>query len=355
MPTSTPASLASLTREYSQRLGVLTSEQLQAALDRFDLGTLVGAQPASQGLFGQNVLLSTTRGRYVLRGCPHTDPQGRDIAQFPREQYFAQRLHEATSVAVPWPYLLEEDHSIFGWAFAIMPRLPGVDCADREVWSGLSAAARQSIARAMGRALARLQALRFPHPGQYDLEAREVVPFPLSHASRVVTRIEQQLEACAEASAASPPADIAWAREQLDGWRAALDVPFEPVFVHHDYSRNNVVVQRSGRGWRVSGVFDLMEAYAGDGEEDLVRTAAELAGLHPGLLAREFVRAYTALRPPRPGFADRFRVHMLHDRLVLWGYGQRNGVWFTPEQRLRRDWLERFLSPDLFGGETFEG
>ncbi len=44
---------SSLTREYSKRLGILTGEQLQAALDRYDLGALGSAEPAQGGLFGQ--------------------------------------------------------------------------------------------------------------------------------------------------------------------------------------------------------------------------------------------------------------------------------------------------------------
>ncbi|MBI2759933.1 MAG: hypothetical protein HYX51_00705, partial [Chloroflexi bacterium] len=46
-------------RQYSERLGVLTPEQLQAALDRFNLGRLLDARPATGGLFGQNVLLTS--------------------------------------------------------------------------------------------------------------------------------------------------------------------------------------------------------------------------------------------------------------------------------------------------------
>lgn len=37
-------------REYSTRLGVISDEQLQAALDRFDLGRFVAAEPIANGL-----------------------------------------------------------------------------------------------------------------------------------------------------------------------------------------------------------------------------------------------------------------------------------------------------------------
>lgn len=69
------------------RLGTLTSDQLQRALDRFGLGRLLSAAPVPFGLFGQNVFVTSSAGDYVLRGCPHYD------WQFPSEQFFARLLH----------------------------------------------------------------------------------------------------------------------------------------------------------------------------------------------------------------------------------------------------------------------
>ena len=73
--------MSNLTREYSQRLGVLTAEQLQAALDRFDLGGLIDARPAPGGLFGQNVLLTSTKGAHAN----------------PRHHYLTARLNRMSS------------------------------------------------------------------------------------------------------------------------------------------------------------------------------------------------------------------------------------------------------------------
>jgi hypothetical protein len=41
------------TRWYSSRLGMLSTRQLQTALDRFQLGTLIAAEPVLLGNFGQ--------------------------------------------------------------------------------------------------------------------------------------------------------------------------------------------------------------------------------------------------------------------------------------------------------------
>lgn len=58
------------TRWYSQRLGMLSTQQLQTALDRFQLGRLIHAEPVPLGNFGQNVFLTSTQGAFVLRGNP---------------------------------------------------------------------------------------------------------------------------------------------------------------------------------------------------------------------------------------------------------------------------------------------
>src|SRR4051812_16361344 len=65
------ANLQSPGRAYSQRLGLLTPRQFQAALMRFGLGDFIDATPVPQGLFGQNVFVTSTQGAYVLRGAPH--------------------------------------------------------------------------------------------------------------------------------------------------------------------------------------------------------------------------------------------------------------------------------------------
>jgi hypothetical protein len=170
-----------LTREYSKRLGVLTAEQLDAALARFDLGTLVDAEPAPTGLFGQNVLLESTRGRFVLRGCPHYD------WQFPKERFFARLIHERTSLGSPWPYRIEEATDIFGWSFAIMPRLPGEPGIPEGREEG------RSYAEALGLALARLHELEWKEAGAYDLAADSVRPYPVSQAERVTGLIRERV------------------------------------------------------------------------------------------------------------------------------------------------------------------
>jgi hygromycin-B 7''-O-kinase len=77
-------------REYSKRLGQISDEQLQAALNCFDLGEFLRAEPIPFGLFGQNLFVTSTAGEFVLRGAPHYD------WQFPTEKFFIEQLQAKT-------------------------------------------------------------------------------------------------------------------------------------------------------------------------------------------------------------------------------------------------------------------
>jgi len=57
--------------KYSEKLGELSNEQLQKALDFFNLGKFIKTESISQGLFGQNVYITSDKGEFVLRGKPH--------------------------------------------------------------------------------------------------------------------------------------------------------------------------------------------------------------------------------------------------------------------------------------------
>jgi len=63
----------------------------------------------------------------------------------------------------------------------------------------------------------------------------------------------------------------------------------------------------------------------------------------PGL-AREFVQAYVAKKPPRAGFTERLPIYMLHDRLIIWEYFQRTHALWWDEQLTFHQWMQRYLS-----------
>jgi hygromycin-B 7''-O-kinase len=324
-------------RKYSERLGVLDDRQFQAALTRLGLGDFVRAEPISGGLFGQNVFVTSTAGAWVLRGVPHYD------WQFPAERLSCELLHTQTRAPVPWPYLLDPNDDIFGWSYVIMPRMPGLHLSDPKVAGALTRTDRLGQAHAMAENLALMQELTWPFVGGFDLASGTIAPYPVSWAEWVVTDVHQWLDVACKHSDRTTDADIAWVDALLHAARHALAEPFRPTFVMHDYKEQNATFERAGDGWRVSGIFDLMEAFFGDGEIDLSRQTAQYTHEDPEL-AWAFVRRYLELRPARPGFRERFVVYLLWDRLAIWEYFQR------PEQEpyWKRDltlraWLEPIL------------
>jgi aminoglycoside phosphotransferase (APT) family kinase protein len=321
------------TAEYSKRLGTLRGEQLQAALDRFDLGLLVDAAPVTQGLSGQNVFLRTTQGDWVLRGCPHYP------WQFDKERFFARLICELTPVPAPWPYLIETSDALFGWRYALMPRLPGSsDLAT-------TPEGRVARARAMGSTLAELHEIHWKHCGEFLPEPGGVVPRDLPWPDCKIRDLYTWLERAREHADATTDADAEWIDEIVYAHSDALEEPFTPTYVHHDFREANTVAEQDGEGLRVTGVFDLMEGYFGDPEEDLVRSIWEYATNGRVDCSRTYVAAYQARRPLRAGARDRFRVYMLHDCLVLWEYGQRMGTF--PPQLCFRDFAEHFVSLEV--------
>lgn len=321
---------------YSRRLGAIRPAQFQAALDRFGLGRFVGAAPIPFGLFGQNVFLTSTAGEWVLRGCPHSPEQ------FPSERFFARLLHERTAAPAPWPYLLDPAEDLFGWSYALMPRMPGLQLADPAVGATLGATDRAAIARALGAGLATLHDLTWPHAGRYDLATGTIAPFAGGYGDWIVADTRRWLARSRAHDDRTTAADVAWVETIIAAARPALHVPFQPCFVMQDYKEANVTVERAGGDWRVAGVFDLMESHFGDGEADLPRQVAGYLDVDSAL-ARAFAGAYLERRPPRPGFAARFALSMLRDRLLLWEYFHRPGQRWTDELTTLRDWAGRYL------------
>jgi hygromycin-B 7''-O-kinase len=311
---------------YGARLGMITTAQFQAALDRFALGTFIRAAAIPWGNFGQNVFVTASSGEYVLRGAPHFG------WHLPTEQWWAQMLHERTATPVPWPYLIDSRDDIFGWSYAIMPRLPGFQLADPDVVQRMTRAARGGVARALGRNLATMHELTWPFCGRFDamtqrvelleLAAELTWPFPppdsyesSAHASYgeiVIARMRHNLRLARSYNDHTTHADMEWVESIIAASADALDASFTPTIVMQDYKEGNIVVEQAGDGWRVSGVFDLMQLHFGDGEADLSRQTA--AYLDEDLdLARAFLHAYLDLCPPRPGFTARFPLYMLDD------------------------------------------
>jgi aminoglycoside phosphotransferase (APT) family kinase protein len=293
-------------------------------LTRFELGEFVNATPVSGGLFGQNVFVTSTQGEYVLRGTPHYS------WQFPKEQFGAALLHEYTQVPVAYPYLL-------------IPRLYGFNPTDSQVTSS----DQLDIARVLGENLAQLHALTWPFAGDYDLVSNTIQPFSGGFAQWIVADIRRWLASARENGPVTTDDDVRWTERVIDEMQAALAVAFQPCFVMNDYNPGNMLVNRVQDTWQVTGLFDLMEYYFGDGEADLMRSIAiylDRGQPHGQQLVHAFATAYLEHRPARPGFAERYTLYMLRDRLIAWEYGTRPGINWFPEVQSFRDYAERYTT-----------
>lgn len=335
---------------YSERLGELTPAQFQRALDAFDLGQFLDAAPAPGGLFGQNVFVNASSGAWVLRGAPHYD------GQFEKERFFSHLIHDETDADAPSPFLIEPSPSIFGWSFALMPRLPGENPGVEPTHPPRGHDERIALANALGAYLARIHSRSWPSCGMYDHATDALVPFDEPYADWLILQIREWTHRCRSRSwelgapidptteRATTPADLEWIDAVIEDARSALSQPFEPVLVHTDYKDNNTVGQREDGAWRINGVFDVGEMYVGNGEYDLARTACAYNAFSADVV-RTFVQSYHDARSQSlaTGFAERMRAYILLDRLIIWEYGQRNSIWF-PEGLTLRKWAEPFVN-----------
>ena len=328
--------MSSPSQSYSDRLGRIADSQLQRALDRFNLGRLIEAEPVPFGHSGQNVFLTSSNGDWVLRGAPI------DASQLRRERFMIQELHSRTSVLVPWPYLLDESDDIFGWTYAVMPRLPGLQLVDPTVRASIAPQARLALADELGKTLSSMQAVTWPHPGEYDVAADTVEPLPTDHATWINAKFRARLLITTGIS----EDEKAWAADLMDRATDALSVPFSARLVMLDFHENNILATEGADGaWRL-GVVDFASAYFGDGERDVARCCAAY-GEKELSLARAAVQAYAGRSPFRPMHEERFRAYMLLDRLLVWGFALKYGKWWD-EKLSFRAWAIPFVRLGVF-------
>jgi aminoglycoside phosphotransferase (APT) family kinase protein len=305
---------------YSERLGAISSAQFAAVCERLNLGRFVGAAPTTGGLFGQNVFLTTTDGRFVLRGAPHwvksideSQFHREDRWQFTKERYFAEQLHLRTKAPVPWPMLHDEASDIFGWPYLVMPAMPGDCFNEREILKALEPADRRAVAAALGENLAEMQRLTSPFAGDFSPVSITLEPYPEGGVGWIVREARAFMASCRDRLT---PEDIAWIEAVAE--HAKGDAA--NTYVHCDYKLNNLTVMKDGGGWRVSGLFDLHEARFADGTLDVVRTACSYLDTEPAL-ARVFRDAYGKALD-----AARMTLYVLNDRLKFWDYFTRPNI-----------------------------
>ncbi|HEX9386468.1 MAG TPA: phosphotransferase [Anaerolineales bacterium] len=331
-------------REYSKRLGNISDEQLQRALNYFDLGKFLHADPIPFGLFGQNLFVTSTVGDFVLRGVPHYD------WQFPTEKFFIEQLHDKTRVPVPHPYLFNPSAEIFGWSFVIMPKMSGLQLADSQIVSNLSMDERRGVAQALSAMLIEIQTLMWEQSGRYNVATQQIEPLRQDYRSWIVQRIRELLLQAQSYNVNTTRADSAWVENIIAQVARACLSPYQPCLVLEDYKEPNVVVIQEQTRWRVSGVFDFMTAHFGDGEADLARQTGTYLREMPEL-ADEFVQFYLDHKVVQSGFGKRQQLYMLYDSLLIWSFWQGHAGGLPEDKTLN---LEQWAAPFVAYWEKFK-
>lgn len=299
-------------------LGDLTDAQLQAALDRFDLGRLVSAEAFTDGLFGKNVGIVTNTARWVLRGHPW--PAGTD-EQFRRERFWASRIREHCDVPVPWPFHIEPDASLFGWPYQLTPWMPGVH--ERNAGG----------AAALGRAAAKLRSVTFEAFGDWSPTSDAVEPLSGNATDWLSRRTEGWIDACSAGPRPLVESDLAFVRGLVPD-----DLDVVPSYVHHDLKTANCVFSDG----EVSGLFDLGEGVVGDPYENLARPVWDLATFDVAL-AITFLDSYehsSAVKVP----TRRLRSYVMLDLLVIWEYAVRQTPPWLDDPTFEA-WANAFVEP----------
>lgn len=336
---------------YSERLGAITDAQFDAATRKAGLGRFLAARQTSTGLFGQNVFLTTTEGEFVFRGAPHWRRTGSavefspdDAWQFPKEQLYARLLHECTDVPVAWPQIRDDSCETFPWPYLLTPRLAGLCLGDPADRAGLTRADFVVVADALGEALAGLQHLTSDFAGDFDSTAQAIVPFKGGYGAHLAEEVGRHA-ADARRNGRFDAGDDAFLEGLISADRVAGDAG-HAVYIHNDFSLGNVLVERAGDGWRVSGVIDLMTSTFGDPAADFSRLVCNWLDRDNPACIEALIAGYRregGMVDPSPARLDLLTAY---ERLMIWAYYTRPEI---DHEAMRGKTFRDFMAPYIAG------
>jgi hygromycin-B 7''-O-kinase len=315
---------------------MVTNEQLQMMLDRFNLGRLISAETTSKGIGKQTMFVRSSSGKYVLKGNPLFN------GQFIEEKFFVDNLLRRTKLPVPNQYLIDESEDIFGWKYSLMSRLPGRHISEQEFAAGLSGEDNKQIAALLARSLSELHSWKVNQYGEFDPNTQNIRPFEWSYKTWLYNRIRFWLEDAKKYSVITLE-DTEWVENVLAASEEVFDNLCSPTFVMGDFKPDNLLVQHKTNGWHLSGIFDFTTGYFADGIADLPKMIAMHLDNGEEELAKQFINVYFNLFESKETFLERFRVHMLHQRVLDWGcaYAIKKVTW--DKELSFSKWAERFI------------
>jgi len=110
-----------------------------------------------------------------------------------------------------------------------------------------------------------------------------------------------------------------------------------------DYKPGNMLIDKINKCWQVTGLFDLMESYFGNGEADLSRMFCVYVEMKRRDLAKLFVESYLKSKGKHEGFKKRFPVFVVLDRSIIWEWSQRSDRPWWDKKMTFRQWVEFYL------------
>ncbi|WP_127589650.1 phosphotransferase family protein [Paenibacillus lautus] len=319
-------------------IGHVTDEQLQTMLNRHRLGTLISAEKTSKGVGNQTLFIHSSKGSYVLKGNPIYE------GQFAEEKFYTDSLQEYTTLPLSAPYMLDESGDIFGWSYAIMPRLHGVHMNDSQFRERLAAADRLDIASSAANMLNEMHGWKVEQYGELDPKTQRIHPFEGSYKEWLYHRIRFWLQDAKQYSQITPT-DTEWVEGVLRDSADAFDKHCSPTFVMGDFKADNMLVAYDTvcQEWRISGIFDFTTGYFGDGVADLPKMVIMYWDFEEQEVARHFIQMYLQGSAIKEGFVDRFRVHMLHQRILDWGCAKAMGAVTWDPQLTFSEWAKDYV------------
>ncbi|ASN06478.1 phosphotransferase family protein [Virgibacillus necropolis] len=319
----------------SNKLGVVTTAQLQLMLDRFDLGKLISFEKTAHGAMGQTMFISSTAGDFVLKGNPLFP------GQFVEEKFFIENIQKRTKVTVSTPFMIDDAEDIFGWSYSVMPRLTGEHMNSPQMKASPSKAGKLKIAELIAETLTEFHSWKVQQFGEFETKSFTVRPFKGTYTTWLCNRIRFWLNDAKKYSVITSE-DILWVETLLEGTKPYLDALSSPTFVMGDFKSGNFLLKRGTDGWKISGVFDFTNSYFGDPLSDLIKMLIIYLDNGEQEVAKHLLSVYLRGSEDKHAVRQRIRVHMLQQRILDWGCAKAIGMVTWDDNLSFSNWVESY-------------
>jgi Ser/Thr protein kinase RdoA (MazF antagonist) len=282
----------------------------------WDIGDVAEARAPDAGTVNQTVLLTTSRGRFVLRGYRHHDrePVEREHAVIAHVR--ARGLPAVAPLPLPGGHTIHESDGRF---YALLPWAAGQQVPRAAIGAREAAAMGAFLAR-LHRALCDFPTDRLPIPRRSYAFAKPAT----------LARIDELAETVRAGAAADPLAPTVLTR--LAGQRAHVEaLPDAPRLdvgglaeqvIHGDYQEANLFFtdHDPAGGCSVSAVIDWDQTYLAPRAREVMRTLDLVFGFEP-TKCWHFLRAYRAEQPlPLPELDVAAAAYDMLTSHSLWVY-----------------------------------